>query len=238
MKSIGSCCSRIGLTSCGAPGSLRLFRSCGISSPLHTRTRMAWKCLRTTGSRVGSSSLSSSTGSESARGAFHISIVRTACSVSAYVGSTSSDIGSPICHRAPGAGGGRGGAFLRLCTFSTMDGWSAGDLVLNRFPKNLSHRWRTSLLSRSRLPFSSLMACCPSVFLPPRPAVIFRCLYRPSMSVLSTLPWCVWYCTVGVPPAFCPAPPRAQLSLLAVRTTQACVGSVSPPGVPHASPRE
>ena len=45
------------------------FHSCGISSPLHTRTRMAWKCLRTTGSRVGSSSLSSSTGSESAPGA-------------------------------------------------------------------------------------------------------------------------------------------------------------------------
>ena len=31
---------------------------------------MAWKSLRTTGSRVGSSSLSSSTGSESAPGAF------------------------------------------------------------------------------------------------------------------------------------------------------------------------
>ena len=54
--------------------------------------------------------------------------------------------------------------------------------MLSRLPKNLSHRRRMSLLSRSRLPFSSLMACCPSVFLPPRPAVIFRCLYKPLMS--------------------------------------------------------
>ena len=156
------------------------FHSCGISSPLHTRTRMAWKCLATTGSQVGLSSWSSSTGSESAPGAFQFAIARTACSVSAYVGSASSDIDSPICDRAPGGGG--GGAFFRCCTFSTMDGWSAGDLVLSRLPKNLSHRRRMSPLSRSRLPFSSLMACCPSVFLPPRPAVIFRCLYRPLMS--------------------------------------------------------
>ena len=142
------------------------FHSCGISSPLHKRTRMAWKCLRTTGLRVGSSSLSSSTGSESAPGAFQFAIARTAFCVSAYVGSASSDIGSSICDLAPGGGG----AFLRCCTFSMVDGWSAEDLVLSRLPKNLSHRRRVSLLSRSRLPFSSLMACCPSVFLPPRPA--------------------------------------------------------------------
>ena len=123
--------------------------------------------------------LSSSTGSESAPGAFQFAIARTAFCVSAYVGSASSEIGSPICDLTPGGGG---GAFLRCCTFSTMDGWSAGDLVLSRLPKNLSHRRRMSPLSRSRLPFSSLMACCPSVLLPPRPAVIFRCLYRPIMS--------------------------------------------------------
>ena len=113
-------------------------------------------------------------------GAFPFAIARTAFCVSAYVCSASSDIGSPICDLAPGGGG--GGAFLRCCTFSTMDGWSAGDLVLSRLPKNLSHRRRMSPLSRSRLPFSSLMACCPSVFLPPRPAVIFRCLYKPLKS--------------------------------------------------------
>ena len=156
------------------------FHPCGISSPLHTRTRMAWKCLRTTGSRVGSFSLSSSTGSESAPGAFQFAIARTAFCVSAYVGSASRDIGSTICDLAPGGGG--GGAFLRCCTFSTMDGWSAGDLVLSRLPKNLSHRRRMSPLPRSRLSFSSLMACCPSVFLSPRPAVIFRRLCKPLMS--------------------------------------------------------
>ena len=156
------------------------FHSCGISSPLHTRTRMAWKCLRTTGSRAGSSSLSSSTGSESAPGTFQFAIARAAFCVSAYVGSASNDIGSPICDVAPGGGG--GGAFLRYCTFSTIDGWSAGGLVLSRLSKNLSHRRRMSPLPRSRLPFSSLMACCPSFFHPPRPAVIFRCLYRPLMS--------------------------------------------------------
>ena len=96
------------------------FHSCGNFSPLHTRTRMAWKCLRTTGSRVGSSSLSSSTGSESAPGAFQFAIARTAFCVSAYVGPASSDIGSPICNLAPGGGG--GGDFLPCCTFSTMDG--------------------------------------------------------------------------------------------------------------------
>ena len=111
------------------------FHYCGTSSSLHTRTRMAWKCLRTTGSRVGLSSLSSSTGSESAPSAFQFSIARTAFYVSAYVGSASSDIGSPICDLAPGGGG--DGAFLRCCTFSTMDGWSAGDLVLSRLPKPL-----------------------------------------------------------------------------------------------------
>ena len=141
---------------------------------------MAWKCLRTTGSRVESSSLNSSTGSESAPSALQFAIAQTACSVSAYVGSASSYIGSSICDRAPGGGG--GGAFLRCCTFSTMVGWSAGDLVLSRLPKNLSHRRRMCPLSRNRLQFSSLMACCPSVFLRPRPAVIFRCLYRPLMS--------------------------------------------------------
>ena len=151
------------------------FHSCGISSPLHTRTRMAWKCLRPTGSRVRSSNLSSSTGSESAPVAFQFAIARTVFCVSAYVGSASSNIGSPICDLAPGGGG---GAFLRCCTFPTMDGWSAGDLVFNRLPKNLSPRRRMSPLSRSRLPFSSLMAYCPSVFLPPRPAVVFTCLYK------------------------------------------------------------
>ena len=54
--------------------------------------------------------------------------------------------------------------------------------MLSRLPKNLSHRRRMSPLSRSRLTFSSLIACCPSGFLPSRPAVIFRCLYRPLMS--------------------------------------------------------
>ena len=112
-----------------AVGSVRLlvehldrcvFQSCGISSPLHTRTRMAWKCLRMTNSRVGSSSFSSSTGSESAPGAFQFAISRTACSVSAYVDSASSNIGSPISDRAPVGGG--GGAFLCCCTVSTMDG--------------------------------------------------------------------------------------------------------------------
>ena len=156
------------------------FHSCGISPPLQTRVRMAWKCLRTTGSRVGSSSLSSSTGSESVPGAFQFAIAPTVFCGSAYVGSASSDIGYPICDLAPAGGG--GGAFLCCCTFSTMDDWSAGDLVLSRLPKNLFHRRRMSPLSRSRLPFSSLMACCPSVFLPPRPAVIFRCLYKPFMS--------------------------------------------------------
>ena len=158
------------------------FHSCGISSLLHTRTRMAWKYLKTTGSRVGSSSLSSSTGSQSAPGAFQFAIARTACCVSAYVGSASSDIVSPICDRAPGGGG--GGGFLRCCTSSTMDGSSAGDLVLSRLPKNLSHRRRMTPLSRSTLMFSSLMACCPSVFLPPRPAVSFSCLYKtPNVAV-------------------------------------------------------
>ena len=125
-----------------------------------------------------SSSLSNSTGSESAPGAFQFVFARIACNVSAYVGFASSDIGSPTCDRDPGGGG--GGAFLRCCTFSTMDVWSAGDLVLSRLPKNLYHHRRMPPLSRSRLPFSSLMACCPSVFLPPRPTVLFRCLYRPS----------------------------------------------------------
>ena len=132
-----------------------------------------WKCLRTAGSRVGSSSLSSSTGSESAPRAFQFAIPRTACSVSAYVGSVSSAIGSPICDRAPGGGG--GDAFLRCYNFSTMDGWNAGDLVLSRLPKNLSHHRKMSLLSRKGLPFLSLMAYCPSVFLPSRPAVFSRC---------------------------------------------------------------
>ena len=45
------------------------FHSYGVSSPLHTRTRMA---------RVGSSSLSSSTGSESVPGAFQFAIAQTA----------------------------------------------------------------------------------------------------------------------------------------------------------------
>ena len=97
------------------------FHSCGISFPLHTRTRMAWKYLRTTGSRVGSSSLSSSTRSESSPGASQFAIARTAFCVSAYVGSAPSDIGSPIFDLPPGGGG---GAFLRCCTFSTMDGFS------------------------------------------------------------------------------------------------------------------
>ena len=66
---------------------------------------MARKCPRMTDSRVASSSLSSSTGSESAPGAFQFAIARTACNVSAYVGSASSDIGFPICDRAPGGGG-------------------------------------------------------------------------------------------------------------------------------------
>ena len=79
------------------------FYSCGISSPLHTRTRMTWKCLRTAGLRVGSSSLSSSTGSESAPGAFQLVIARTAFCVSAYVGSASSDIGSSIIATLPRA---------------------------------------------------------------------------------------------------------------------------------------
>ena len=39
-------------------------------------------------------------------------------------------------------------------------------------------------------------------------------------------------------PNFCPAPPRGHLSLLASRTTRACVVSFLPPGVPHAPPRE
>ena len=128
---------------------------------------------------MGSSSLSSSSGSESAPGAFQFTIAWTACSISAYVGSASSNTGSPICERASGGGG---GAFLRCCTFSAIDGWSAEDLVLSRLPNNLSHRRRMSRLSCNRLPFSSLMACYPSVFLPPRPTVLFRCLYRPLMS--------------------------------------------------------
>ena len=135
---------------------------------------MAWKCLRTTGSRVGSSGLSSSTRSESAPCAFQFAIARTAFCVSAYVGSTSSDIGSPICDLAPGGGG--GGAFLRCCTFSAMDGWSAGDLVLSKLPKNLSHRRRMPPLSRSRLPFSSSMACCPSVSRPGPPSFSGVCI--------------------------------------------------------------
>ena len=75
---------------------------------------------------MGPSSFSSYTGSESAPGAFQFVIARTACSVSVYIGSASSDVGSPICDRAPGGGG---GAFLRCCAFSTMDGWDVGYLV-------------------------------------------------------------------------------------------------------------
>ena len=70
------------------------FYSCGISSPLHTRTSMAWKCLRRTGWRVRSSSLSSFTGSESAPGAFQFAIARTAFCISLYVGTASGDIDS------------------------------------------------------------------------------------------------------------------------------------------------
>ena len=143
--------------------------------------------------------------------------------------------------------------------------------MLSRLPTNLTHRWRMSPLSRSRLPFSSLMACCPSVFLPPRPTVIFRCLYRPLMSrcrkrVSRSATYFSKWTSIPLSIAahtsshaarsafhvavaclvlhcrcasrFCPAPPKTQLSLLAVRTTQPCVASVLPPGVPHAPPRE
>ena len=54
--------------------------------------------------------------------------------------------------------------------------------MLSKLPKNLPHRRRMPPLSRNRLLFSSLMSCCPSVFLRPRPTVLFRCLYRPLMS--------------------------------------------------------
>ena len=54
--------------------------------------------------------------------------------------------------------------------------------MLSILPRNLSHRRTMSPLSRNRLPFSSLMACCPYVFLRPRPTVYFRCLYRHLMS--------------------------------------------------------
>ena len=196
MKSLGSCCSRIGPTS--STLIVASFHSCGISSPLHTRTRMAWKCLRTTGSRVGSSSLSSSTGSESAPGAFQFAIARTAFCVSAYVGSASSDIGSSICDLDPGGGG---GAFLRCCTFSTMDGWSVGDLVLSRLPKNLSHRRRMSSLSRSRFPFLSLMAAVPRFSSRPGP---------PSFSGVYTNPSCRGVGGVSL------VPPHTPLSSIVV----------------------
>ena len=81
---------------------------------------MAWKCLRTTDSRVGSSTFSSSTGSESAPGAFQFTIARTSCSVPTYVGSASSDISSPILRP-------RSGWWRRRCLAPQLylldDGW-------------------------------------------------------------------------------------------------------------------
>ena len=52
--------------------------------------------------------------------------------------------------------------------------------MLGRLPKNLSHRRRIFPLSHSRLTFSSLMACRPSVFLPPRPTVLSGVCTGPS----------------------------------------------------------
>ena len=141
---------------------------------------MAWKCLRTTDSRVGSSTFSSSTGSESAPGAFQFTIARTSCSVPPYVGSASSDISSPILR--PRSGWWRRRCLAPQLYSSMMDGWSGRDLVLSRLPKNLSHRRRMPPLSRNKLPISSLMACYPFAFLPPRPTVLFRCLYGPLVS--------------------------------------------------------
>ena len=96
--------------------------------------------------------------------------------------------------------------------------------------KPIMLRCRRSVSSSAR--YSSKWTSIP---LPCRSLLALPCT---QLEVLFTLPWCVWSCTVGVLPAFCPAPPRAQLKLLAVRTTQACVGSVLPPGEPYAPPRE
>ena len=169
MRSLGNCCSRISPTSWRAPFDRCVF-------PL------LWDFLPTPHADENRVEMPVDDGlaGESASGAFQFAIPRTAYSVSAYVGSASDDLGFLIFDHAAGGGGG-GGAFLRCCTFSTMDGWSAGDLVLNRLPQNLSHLGRMSRLPRNRLPFLTLMACCPSVFLPPRSTVLFRCLYRPLM---------------------------------------------------------
>ena len=132
------------------------FHGCGTSPPFHTSTRMAWKRSRMMGS-AGSSILSSSTTKESGPGAFQLCIPRIARPVPSSVGADPSSTESPV-----------GGAAGRCCTSSMMAGFSLGDLVLRRVPKNLAHRWRISPLSLSKTPFSSLTYCCPPHRLPPR----------------------------------------------------------------------
>ena len=123
-------------------------------------------------------------------------------------------------------------------------------------------------LSRNRLPFLSLLSCCPPVFLRPRPTVLQVFIQAPHVAVsgeVSLVPphisrsGCRYRClsyfltrsskcfrlccgVFGLElsaflPNFCPAP-RGHPSLLAFRTTRACVVAVLPPGVPHAPPRE
>ena len=141
------------------------FYCCGTSPPVQTSTRMAWKRSRTMGS-VGSSILSSSATRESGPGAF-LCIPRIARLVSPSVGADPSSTEALVV-----------GAAGRCCTSSMMAGFSLGDLVLTRVPKNLARRWRISSLSLSKTPFSSLMYCCPPDCLPPRPTYFLRCLYR------------------------------------------------------------
>ena len=137
------------------------FHCCGTSPPVHTSTRMAWKRSRTMDS-AGSSILSSSATTESEPGAFQLCIPRVTRLVSSSVGADPSGT-EPLVVGAAG----------RCCTSSMMAGFSLGDLVLRRVPKNLAHRWRISALSLSKTSFSSLMYCCPPR-LPPAKAHRFR----------------------------------------------------------------
>ena len=146
------------------------FHCCGTSPPVYTSTRMAWKRSRTMGS-AGSSILSSSATRESGSGAFQLCIPQIARLVSSSVGADPSGTESSVV-----------GAAGRCCTSSMMAGFSLGDFVLRRVLKNLAHRWRTSALSLSKTPFSSLIYCCPLDCLPPRPTDFLRCLYRPLKS--------------------------------------------------------
>ena len=142
----------------------------------HTRTRMAWKCLRTTGSRVGS--LSSSTGSESAPGAFQVAIARIA---------SPRTLTLPRVILAP-----RFATALRAAAavpspllYLLDDGWlECGGLGVEQIAEEPLHRRRMSPLSRNRLPLTvlvldGLLSLCFPLAQAHRP---FPVLYRPLMS--------------------------------------------------------